>query len=646
MGVSGSAPQHHDAPTRQSLSDRDFKILLVGETGSGKTSFLNFLCNIPAILKEQGKHARGDPSAWLGFTPKKYHKEENENQEGKESNMHSKTNNPESYQIRIPGFKFTVLDTPGLGDTRGMDFDKRHIERISQAIISRSLGFLNAIVLVINGQVPRANILIKTVLATICSMFPRSITNQIVIVYTRVQHWHNLAFDVSSLTTVLSRTVADEDQFCFDNPIAELEQLHAFAQKAAAKGKGNAKGVVAGKDTVAERFEKALEDLSYFFDRLKTFSQVHSNQFEELYKARATVEEQSLAIRAKLDMIPKKKAQIATFTAEIQAATDQAKLSSSYSSMKVKQVVSQIKTPLKHNMVCGHCKSTCHADCEVPMTLTEGLEKFRKCVCFARTTHRKVKMSSADLEKLKSASFEDTCTLYNTHETGSATRTSDTSKRIIFTEDLKFTTTSGIEELFVSRAKEHSNAAFLPEWSDTIEMRANTLCHYCDISPGKEITIRDMSDCLKGPKNPCSSCKCPLDQHFHANWVYKMVDDDEGLAKKREMEGQFKQAKNLQEIKRQAMAICEQEVAELERDEKALEAELGRCLETFRQKSTVSDYAMVLYQQRELLKYQIEAVQLDRNLTTKTKDSCIGKYQEQMKMLEVKLDAIAKTRGR
>jgi len=648
MGGSASAPQQLVAcrgGSRPSFSNREFKILLVGETGSGKTSFLNFLCNIPDIMKEQNKHEMGDPSAWLGFTPKKYHREENENQQEKDSNMHSKTENPLSYSIPIPGFNFTVLDTPGLGDTRGMEFDKRHIERISQALISDSLGFLNAIVLVINGQVPRANILIRTVLATICSMFPKSITDQIVIVYTRTKEWHNLAFSVDSLTEVLSRTVVDEDQFCFDNPIAELEQLQQYAQKAATKGKGKAKGVVSGKDAVAHGFEKALTDLGYFFDRLKTFRNVHSNQFEELYKARATVEEQALGIRGKLDMIPKKRAEIANLMSQIQSATDQAKLSSSFETMRVKQVKSQRKTPNNHNMICGGCKNTCHASCEVERTLTADLSKYRRCKCFARTTRRTVEMDRSDIQRLKSASFEDTCTMYDTHEGRSAsTKTSRTSNRIILTQDLNFKNSNGLVETFISRAKEHSNAAFLPEWSDTIEMRASIYCHYCDITPGTKVTINDMSDCLKGRGNPCSECGCNLDVHYHAEWVYEDVDDSESLAKKQEMQQQFNNAKSLEESKTRAMKKCQEDLAALERDEKAMEAKLAQCLETFRQKSTVSDYTLVLSQQRELLKYQLEQVRQDPSLMTSARDACVKKYQDQMKELEVKLDAMTRAK--
>jgi septin family protein len=81
---------------------------LLGGTGQGKTSFLNFLGNIEKALnnKDGIKNCQNLNSMKL------------ESQVG--GNMASKTSGCELYQVKIGKAKITVTDTPGFGDTRGV----------------------------------------------------------------------------------------------------------------------------------------------------------------------------------------------------------------------------------------------------------------------------------------------------------------------------------------------------------------------------------------------------------------------------------------------------------------------------------------------------------------------------------------------
>jgi septin family protein len=81
---------------------------VLGGTGQGKTSFLNFLGNIENAMKTEN----GIKNC------KNLNKQELENQEG--GKMASKTSGCARYEVKIGKAKVTIIDTPGFGDSRGV----------------------------------------------------------------------------------------------------------------------------------------------------------------------------------------------------------------------------------------------------------------------------------------------------------------------------------------------------------------------------------------------------------------------------------------------------------------------------------------------------------------------------------------------
>jgi len=55
----------------------------------------------------------------------------------------SKTSLAVKYAIKIGNAEFTIIDTPGFGDTRGFDQDKKNVEKIKQAVLDE--GGINCI---------------------------------------------------------------------------------------------------------------------------------------------------------------------------------------------------------------------------------------------------------------------------------------------------------------------------------------------------------------------------------------------------------------------------------------------------------------------------------------------------------------------
>lgn len=127
------------------------KVLIIGGTGSGKSTFINTLTNyfrngtlddmkvvIPTAL-----HPATEPDAAT-------HTESKLNDISQ-----SQTQDCSNYRFKNPksSLEFEFIDTPGIGDTRGTDQDEANLNKILTA--AKDSKNLTAIVLVVNGRIPR-----------------------------------------------------------------------------------------------------------------------------------------------------------------------------------------------------------------------------------------------------------------------------------------------------------------------------------------------------------------------------------------------------------------------------------------------------------------------------------------------------------
>ena len=77
----------------------------------------------------------------------------------------------------------TLIDTPGFGDSRGIEEDKKHSQKIVDAL--KEADFVNCICLVINGSMSRMNATLKYVLTEVTAILPREVLNNVIVVFTK-----------------------------------------------------------------------------------------------------------------------------------------------------------------------------------------------------------------------------------------------------------------------------------------------------------------------------------------------------------------------------------------------------------------------------------------------------------------------------
>ncbi|MGH0142641.1 UNVERIFIED_CONTAM: hypothetical protein FKN15_064575 [Acipenser sinensis] len=148
-------------------------IMLVGETGSGKTTLINGMINYILGVR------------WEDDFRYKLIDEET-----KRSQAHSQTSEITAYQIYYKeGFKvphsLTIIDTPGFGDTKGIQQDKLITEKIREFFSSPDgIDSIDAVCFVVQAALARLTPTQKYIFDSILSMFGKDIQNNIQLLVT------------------------------------------------------------------------------------------------------------------------------------------------------------------------------------------------------------------------------------------------------------------------------------------------------------------------------------------------------------------------------------------------------------------------------------------------------------------------------
>ncbi|KAJ3835285.1 hypothetical protein F5878DRAFT_628361 [Lentinula raphanica] len=349
-------------------------LILLGETGVGKTAMLNLLANVCAGVELKD------------FRPA--HKTENE-RGGSQSG--SQTNIPELYIISgANGNQIRILDTPGLADTRGIDINNEHKAAIASAI-KEHFTTIDAIIILANGTLARLGAATQFTLTTISTMFPNSLAKNIAFIFTMVSDSMIFNFDKSSLPVQLR----EAKFWCTNNPFAQWSKYQQLLAQ-------NPQTVE--DDTLEEMNEsahhnyvKALKTLSQVFQFLDTCKEQPTKVIYEFYMR--IIEMQAVKSNVEAHIL-----QIENMCKELQKLQTNQPLQAQ--AIKIYEEYKQIinmpfnerkDTGSKYNTLClaQNCYSNCHEGCDDVLDLileSQCTNLGDKCSAFSNST------GSVDLE--------------------------------------------------------------------------------------------------------------------------------------------------------------------------------------------------------------------------------------------------------
>ena len=251
---------------------REYKMLLVGETGSGKTSFLNLICNT-AVIQMFGSDFDYRLDQFQDFN--NIHLEN-----AAEHPMQSKTSGAKLYKAELCGLSLGIIDTPGFGDSRGIEQDKENIQKVISCIEEEK--YINCVCWVINGRLSRNTADLKYALTQIASILPRAISNNLIVVFTNTESEIDLNFKLDVLSTYFGKKI--DTAFCIENPYCILDKARER------RGQIPEDKIV---QKLKKTFEETAEVLQDMCDAMKGYKeiQIHEHVSHSHYEFRQSFKE-------------------------------------------------------------------------------------------------------------------------------------------------------------------------------------------------------------------------------------------------------------------------------------------------------------------------------------------------------------------
>ncbi|KAJ4483971.1 hypothetical protein J3R30DRAFT_149038 [Lentinula aciculospora] len=327
---------------------RQINLILIGETGVGKTALLDLLANVCAGVELEDFKAIHHAASEQGG-----------------SSSGSQTNVPVFYSIPCAdGSVVNILDTPGLADTRGIDMDNQHKAAIANAI-KKHLGVVDGVIIIANGTVEKLNAPTEYALTTISGMFPHSIIDNIIFIFTMVSDPTSFNFDRSSLEKQLQKSKI----WSINNPYAQWMKY----QKRLAQDPPTLDEEILAEmnDSVHKSYVKVLKTLGQVFQYLDKCKVQPTNSIYNLYIMTTDIEASISNVIARMDQTEITRNELKRLQNDKDVQEQSKKINEKYKEIINTAYYEHEATGSEHNTLCvaGNCYKNCHEGCGVGFTI-------------------------------------------------------------------------------------------------------------------------------------------------------------------------------------------------------------------------------------------------------------------------------------
>lgn len=333
------------------------RLLLLGETGSGKTSFLNLLFNYACIIQKSGGN---------------YKLADLQNFNEAALQTQSKTSGAKPYDLLLhDGFTLGIIDTPGFGDIRGIDKDDEHVRLIVETL--DQVKYIHCVCLVINGRLGNVSPSLMYVLDRITTVLPKNVLGNHIVVSTNTQDFDDINLPLDALPKCFTER-KDDRWFAVENPYCKLEK----ARKRGPLNEDTASRIKAS-------FEKTGRVLDNMLGIIKDFQPVHTSKFQILYSTTQEIEEVVMKLLIAYDDQEKIEANIRKAEEDIKEALRRKELNKNFKLKGRSYVHDKLVHTEHHNTLCNvsNCYENCHLNCKLPMTVADP-EVFKDCYCVTK----------------------------------------------------------------------------------------------------------------------------------------------------------------------------------------------------------------------------------------------------------------------
>ncbi|XP_048048044.1 uncharacterized protein LOC125269223 [Megalobrama amblycephala] len=252
-------------------------ILMVGETGTGKSTLINAMINYSMGVRWEHK-------MWLEVI------------EIPEDQTESQTKAVTVYEVNAldSPFDLTVIDTPGFGDTEGFDKDKRVSEALQELFRSEDgIREIHAVCIVLNATDVLLHDRQCYILDEILSLFGKDIEKHILLLFTH-QEKKNLPKRIMNfLKESFTKYVKNDENVCFlfDNCQSEYSDEE-------------------DRDTYKTSWNNGVENFSKFFDHLNNINPKSLHITEVVLRARKQLDACVGNLRDRIELAELKKKEL------------------------------------------------------------------------------------------------------------------------------------------------------------------------------------------------------------------------------------------------------------------------------------------------------------------------------------------------
>ena len=328
------------------VDKKQFRMLLLGETGVGKSSLVAFIRN---YNKQRG----------VSFDIKKVEAFGIEKEAGQ---MTSQTRSSATYEIDVGDLALYLTDTPGFADSEGEQQTQKNVENIISKV--RTFDSINCICLVINGTEARLTPVIDIVFKEIVKLLPREVLNNAIVIFTKTVKKSSLNFNMETINELYGLHIRSDYTFMMDNPFCawikeKKERVPDF------KG-------------IPEDFIEKFKKLDEIFSKIECFEAVETFKFGELSKTIKKIDFHLATIE--LETFKRKRNHELYTEMESHLLTKQAHKSS------VEKSSVALVGSNSENITCAICHSNCHENCRCSWTTgllgnIKRCQKFRSGAC-------------------------------------------------------------------------------------------------------------------------------------------------------------------------------------------------------------------------------------------------------------------------
>lgn len=349
-------------------------LLIIGQTGHGKTTFVNAMVNIYMGINFNDKF--------------RYLLIRNENNE----QLKSITKEITIYKIRAKkelNFPPLILiDTPGFGDTSGEKEDKMNLIKFKEFFNSKAINYINCILYIIIGANARFGENDKKIINYLLNLFGKNVKDNFVVDAT------NFIPESKKDIPNIIKSLSNENHFYYQNvlknDLLSKEQIAQSYWYFTSDNKIISNNQIEGNEREKEKWKYTESEIKKFIEnKIKILEKKDTEESGNVLNNRIQLEEEINGLTEKLDRLISK---MSTFEYNIFEQKKYRELIISikdkiqknnydkkniFQSLKeinktlpyVKKIINQPIKSNKENLICKTCESNCHKNCGCNFTI-------------------------------------------------------------------------------------------------------------------------------------------------------------------------------------------------------------------------------------------------------------------------------------